>query len=149
VLLSVPTPPAQGAIVSRDSAYRRAACGLLAAAMLFAPIIVSAHACAYAVAKPMIARESIAAAPAVEAVKASRDCESMADMSTPMSAQCTEHCQYGRQVDQTSTVTVPAAVLTILYPVPTPRAPCTPAPAIDAAIAPSPPHAIVHCCLLI
>lgn len=130
--------------------YRPVICFVLAAAMLFAQIIVSAHACTYAVGKPVVAGETIVAAPA-GAVDAGKHCESMAERSTstsaPMSAQCAEHCQYGQQVDQTLTVTLPAAVLTPLYPVP--ARPVQRAPAIGAAIAPSPPHSILHCCFLI
>ena len=62
---------------------------------------------------------------------------------------CAEHCKYGQQSDQAATLSVPAAVLALLYAapvVPAKAAPPRPAAAsISALVAASPPHAIAHC----
>ena len=62
---------------------------------------------------------------------------------------CAEHCKQGRQGDQASTLTVPAALLKALYAI-APSLPGTapPRPAaapLSALVAASPPHAILHC----
>ncbi|GER18500.1 hypothetical protein [Variovorax boronicumulans] len=63
---------------------------------------------------------------------------------------CAEHCKYGQQSDHASTLTVPAVLLSALYPM-TPWVPETapsPHPAaasLSALVAASPPHAILHC----
>lgn len=63
---------------------------------------------------------------------------------------CAEHCKYGQQSDHSSTVSVPAVLLSTLYPM-TPWAPETAPPVrpaaafLSALVAASPPHAILHC----
>jgi hypothetical protein len=63
---------------------------------------------------------------------------------------CAEHCKYGQQSDHASTLTVPAVLLTAIYPmtpwVPEAASPPRPAAAsLSALVAASPPHAILHC----
>ncbi len=63
---------------------------------------------------------------------------------------CAEHCKYGQQSDHAYTLTIPAVLLSALYPM-TPWVPATappPRPAaasLSALVAASPPHAILHC----
>ncbi|MBB1598443.1 hypothetical protein [Variovorax sp. UMC13] len=69
---------------------------------------------------------------------------------TASSNLCAEHCKYGQQSDHASTLTVPAVLLSALYPM-TPWAPETASPprpaaaSLSALVAASPPHAILHC----
>ena len=120
---------------------RRAICRLMAAAVLVSQLIVSAHACPVmtpGAAQPM--------APIAQPAMA--DCD-MLDPSAPdMNVQCAQHCNYGQQADQAQPATVGAAVLICLYPAAPPPAPdlVIRATALSAALAPSPPHAILHCC---
>ncbi len=62
---------------------------------------------------------------------------------------CAEHCRYGEQSDQTSTVSVPAAILYALYAAPMPLEVALPSrlatALMSALVAASPPHAILHC----
>lgn len=63
---------------------------------------------------------------------------------------CAEHCKYGQQSDHAFTLTVPAVLLSVLYPltpwVPEVASPPHPAAAsLSALVAASPPHAILHC----
>ena len=81
------------------------------------------------------------------------NCSDMAGAMDPDAANlCAEHCKYGQQSDHVSTLTVPAVILNALYttPVvpPTPL-PCSAAARTGAPVAASPPHAILHCVLLI
>ncbi len=67
---------------------------------------------------------------------------------------CAEHCKFGQQSDQASTLTVPAALLMALYVAPqvstAPLAGLRPAAATPSAlVAASPPHTILHCCFRI
>ena len=134
----------------RDSACRRVICRVLASAILFAQVTVSAHACAYDVGKLVAGpvEPATADAAAMAAVRPGSDCDMMSESPAGMSAQCAEHCKYGQQADQMQSVTVPALVLTALYPSPARAALrlTRPSSAADTAIAPSPPHAILHCC---
>lgn len=77
-------------------------------------------------------------------------CDDMAGAMDPTSANlCAEHCKYGQQSDQASTVNVPAAALVALYATPAvPELVPPPRPAaasMSALVAASPPHAILHC----
>ena len=78
------------------------------------------------------------------------NCDEMAGSMDPSSPNlCAEHCKYGQQSDQSSTITVPAALLTELYVTPTvpDTAPLPPSAAatLSARVAASAPHAILHC----
>lgn len=78
------------------------------------------------------------------------NCDDMAGTMDPSSANlCAEHCRYGQQSDQTSTVSVPATILTVRYItplLPDVAVPSRPAAAtMSARVAASPPHAILHC----
>ncbi len=79
------------------------------------------------------------------------DCTSMESLSAyGQDMVCAEHCKIGTQGDQSSSVVVPAVVLSALYGVkpasivtpPTRRASAAMASALALA---SPPHAILHC----
>ena len=68
---------------------------------------------------------------------------------------CAEHCKFGQQSDQASTLTVPAALLMALYVAPQVstallaglRRPAAATP--SALVAASPPHTVLHCCFRI
>ena len=65
---------------------------------------------------------------------------------------CVAHCQYGQQnLDSSSEVDVPPALLTTLYMLPPPSDGAALALPLAAprhpAAAAGPPHAILHCCL--
>ncbi len=77
-------------------------------------------------------------------------CDDMVGAMDPTSANlCAEHCKYGQQSDQASTVNVPAAALVALYVTPAvPELVPPPRPAaasMSALVAASPPHTILHC----
>jgi hypothetical protein len=117
---------------------------LMAVVLVFAQLAVAAYACP---ALQPVAVESPAAAPMAMAEDAS-DCVRMAlDPSAPNL--CAEHCKYGQQSDRVTTVSVPPALLAALYPLVAPRAarpPPRPAAApLEALVAASAPHAILHC----
>lgn len=125
--------------------------------LLLAQFAVSAYACPLRLSATAVdmqasmsnSAQSAAVDPA-SAAPASRmsGCAGMAGTMDPSSPNlCAEHCKYGQQSDQASTLTVPVAVFTALYatalvPVPAPRAAATTASALVAA---SPPRAILHC----
>ena len=78
------------------------------------------------------------------------NCDDMTGSMDPSSANlCAEHCKYGQQSDQVSTITVPAALLTELYATPSVPDPAALRPSaaatLSARVAASPPHAILHC----
>lgn len=136
----------------RESSFQRSVCRIVAAAILFAQVIVSAYACPYTIGEnDTTARNAVAAGSDVQPGRAASDCETTDQLAPAVSLQCAEHCRYGQQADQMQTVTVPAAALTCLYPAPMPVMMPDPAPStkVDVAIAPSPPHSILHCCLRI
>jgi hypothetical protein len=68
---------------------------------------------------------------------------------------CAEHCKFGQQSDQASTLTVPAALLMALYVAPQVstallaglRRPAAATP--SALVAASPPHTVLRCCFRI
>ena len=143
--------------------FLRAVCRALIGVVLFAQLAVSAYACpGLASAASMKMQMDAAAAPdggSTDAAMAMADqqapnCEGMTGSMDPGFANlCAEHCHHGQQSDQTSTLTVPAALLNALYvtrlapePVVAPR---PAANATSALVAASPPHAILHCCFRI
>jgi hypothetical protein len=84
------------------------------------------------------------------AMIASPSCDDMAGAMDPESANlCAEHCKYGQQGSQASTVAVPVALLAVLYATPlVPETAPPPRPAaatMSALVAASPPLAILHC----
>jgi len=147
--------------------FLRSVAGILIGVLLFAQMAVAAYAC------PGLSLSANTQMRAMELVKISSDdvamsaatnqaapCESMGedtamgslDLQSPNL--CAEHCKFGQQSDQASTLTVPAALLMALYFAPlvpnltaelSPVAAATP----SALVAASPPHAILHCCFRI
>jgi hypothetical protein len=124
----------------------------LAGVVLLAQMSIVAYACPGVT----LALQAGLRAPAVEAPTAGEaatgapGCEDMVGAMDPTSANlCAEHCKYGQQSDQASTVNVPAAALVALYA--TPAAPVSVPPprptaaSMSALVAASPPHAILHC----
>jgi hypothetical protein len=116
---------------------------LLIGCLLFAQLAVAAYAC-----------------PSVPSMggqipMVGSNCEDMAMRALdPQNANlCAEHCKFGQQSDQTSTLTVPAVVLMALYftpLVPAPMAELRPAAGSQSAlVTASPPHTILHCCFRI
>ena len=78
------------------------------------------------------------------------NCDDMTGAMDPLSANlCAEHCKYGQQSDQASTLNAPVAVLVALYAnplVPETAPPPHPAAAsMSALVAASPPHTLLHC----
>lgn len=113
--------------------------------LLFAQMAIAAYACP--------ALSSTAAAPMqMPATSATPmpDCESMAGAMDPSAANlCAEHCKYGQQSDQASTLTVPAVLLNVLYTTPLVTEPAltlrAAAASPGALVAACPPHTILHC----
>lgn len=138
----------------RRSFVRRIARALVGVVLL-AQLSIAAYACpglssalqASAVGTPMFERADTAASGMADQAPA---CDDMVGAMDPTSANlCAEHCKYGQQSDQASTVNVPAAALVALYATPAVPAlvpPPRPAAAsMSALVAASPPHAILHC----
>lgn len=131
----------------------------LVGVVLFAQMAVASYACpdvaaALAAGKPLPV-SSASQGEANDSSSASTNlwtinCDDMAGTMDRSSANlCAEHCRYGQQSDQASTVSVPAAMLTVLYITPLPpeaAVPSRPAAAMMSALAAAfPPHAILHC----
>lgn len=138
--------------------FLRSVAQLLIGCLLFSQLAVAAYAC-----PGTPAQMSVAGSAEADAGKASMDvasqsmpnCEDMAmgALDPQNSNLCAEHCKFGQQSDQASTLTVPAAMLMALYfapLVPVPMARLHPAAATPSAlVATSPPHTILHCCFRI
>ena len=143
--------------------FLRTVCSALIGVVLFAQLAVSAYTCpGLSSAASMRMQMAAAAAPdggSTDAAMATADrqapsCEDMAGPMDPEFANlCAEHCHHGQQSDQTSTLTVPAALLNVLYVTPlAPEPVVAPRPAANATsslVAASPPHTILHCCFRI
>ena len=126
--------------------------------LLFAQMAIAAYACPGLSSAPKVDTEMSAnlasqgasntASGTVDAMGS--NCDDMAGMMDPSSANlCAEHCKYGQQSDHSSTITVPAALLTELYVTPSvpdmAPLPLSAAATLSALVAASPPHAILHC----
>lgn len=117
----------------------------LVGVLLFAQMAIAAYACP-AVSSTMAVEmrtPTTVAAPMP-------DCAAMAGAMDPTSANlCAEHCKYGQQSDQASTLTVPAVLLNVLYTTPLVTEPGLPpraaAASPSALVAACPPHTILHC----
>ncbi len=115
---------------------RRVARGLVGV-LLLVQMSIAAYACPGSAAAPGLATQVPV-------------CDDMVGSMDPAFANlCAEHCKYGQQSDQASTMKVPAAALVALYAtaalperVPPPR---PAAASMSALVAASPPHAIAHC----
>jgi hypothetical protein len=141
--------------------FLRSVAQLLIGCLLFSQLAVAAYACPDAVSRGV--QISMAGSAEADISKVSMDvasqsmsnCEDMAmGALDPQNANlCAEHCKFGQQSDQASTLTVPAAILLALYfapLVPAPVARLRPAAATPSAlVATSPPHTILHCCFRI
>ena len=131
---------------------------LLIGTLLFSQLAVAAHACSKLLpfGEP-ISRASMAelppqgsAVPAETTDAEMSDCAGMAqDPDDPTGSVCVEHCLYGQQSDRTSTINVPAVLLTALYVIPSVREIAvsrrSAAGTLDALVAASPPHTVLHC----
>jgi hypothetical protein len=127
-------------------------------ALLFSQLAVAAHACSKmlpsgntmgmaAAEQPMPMTAASADAKADVEVT---DCADMATKTDDASGNiCAAHCLYGQQSDKASTITVPVALLTALYitpPVPEMALPPrSAAGTLNALVASSPPHTVLHC----
>lgn len=129
--------------------------------LLFSQLAIAAYACPALSARlvgevsemsmPMAQDPAAASDDARDPAMQGSPCSDMVGSTdTASSNLCAEHCKYGQQSDHASTLTVPAVLLSTLYPL-TPWVPETAAPArtaaapLSALVAASPPHAILHC----
>jgi hypothetical protein len=143
----------------RRSLLRRIA-GALVGVLLFAQLAVSAYACPTLLPARAQGAPMAATAPKDAGAGDSQGATNCADMDGATDATssdptnlCVEHCRQGQQSDQTSTVTVPVAVMTALYAISplrdtAARLPST-AASPSALIAASPPPTVRHCRFLI
>jgi len=108
--------------------------------LLFSQLAIAAYACP-ALSAGLAGGSAMQGSPCADMVGAT---------DTASSNLCAEHCKYGQQSDHAFTLTVPAVLLSALYPM-TPWVPETVPPArpaaasLSALVAASPPHAILHC----
>ena len=114
-------------------------------ALLFAQMAIAAYACpALSTAQ---AADLVATAPAH-----GPDCNDLVGTMDPAATNlCAEHCKSDQKSSQTSSVNVPAALLSVRYETP-PLPALAPPPrasavSMDALLAGKPPHAILHCVL--
>ena len=117
----------------------------LVGVLLFAQMAIAAYACP-AVSVAGAAEMRVSAMPAA----AMPDCGVMTGAMDPSAANlCAEHCKFGQQSDQASTLTVPAVLLSVLYATALVTEPALPprvaAASLSALVAASPPHTILHC----
>jgi len=145
---------------------RRVISSVFVAAMLFAQFVIAAHACP--VLMPAAGEADLAAAAAPESLPDhgstapfergnpadAAPCAHMPPSAEPGSANlCAEHCNYGKHSDQNQSLTVPAMAMISLYLVQPPADPMLSAwhaaASTDSDPVTSPPHSILHCCLLI
>ena len=114
-------------------------------ALLFAQMAIAAYACP-ALSTPQAA-DPVAAVPAH-----GPDCTDLVGAMDPAATNlCAEHCKSDQQSAQTSSVNVPAALLSMRYETP-PLPALAPPPrasavSMDALLAGKPPHAVLHCVL--
>ena len=141
--------------------FLRSVAQLLIGCLLFAQLAVAAYACPSV--PSMGGQISMVGSAEIDAGKVAMEvasqpisnCEDMAMRALdPQNANlCAEHCKFGQQSDQTSTLTVPGVVLMALYftpLVPAPMAELRPAAGSQSAlVTASPPHTILHCCFRI
>jgi hypothetical protein len=143
----------------------QAVIGLLIGVLLLAQLAVAAYSCPGVVSMgAAVSMTGMNMAPPSDVGTAAldvngtdlADCSGMAlQARDPQNANlCAEHCRYGQQGDQTPSLTVPVVVLTALYAVTqsiaAPAAMHSTDPTtINARVAASPSHSILHCCLRI
>ncbi len=115
--------------------------------LVLAQLAVAAYACP-ALARGAEGGQANSAAMALRTPMADCD-DAVGAMDSGSPALCAEHCKQGQQSDQVPTLTVPAALLTVLYttePALPQRVPLRSAAAtLSALVAASPPHTILHC----
>lgn len=113
--------------------------------LLFAQLAVAAYAC------PTLS-PATAGANTVQASDSAHgpDCGGLAATMDPsLTNLCAEHCKSGQQSAQASTMSLPAALLSVRYT--TPLAPVRAPPprsaaaSMSALVAGEPPHTILHC----
>lgn len=147
-------------MMALNRTHLRALAGLLIGVLLLAQMAVAAYVCPATSAALVSVAGVSASAPAVWAPASGPqaradmpDCAGMAsqDVDSNNPNVCAEHCRYGQQGDQASSLTVPSAVLMALYAV-TPQTPLpmstrgVRASTLSALVAASPPHTVLHCC---
>ena len=128
--------------------------------LLFSQFAIAAYACPALSAglagvsptKMSMAQEAIAGTddPRDSAMQGSPCADMVGATDTASSNLCAEHCKYGQQSDHASTLTIPAVLLSSLYPMTpwvteTASPPRLAAASLSALVAASPPHAILHC----
>lgn len=110
--------------------------------LLFAQLAVAAYAC------PTLFSVAATSVPAV--ASHGPDCGDPSGGMDPAATNlCAEHCKSGQQSAQASTMTVPAALLSVRYTMPLVPVRAPPprsaAASISALVAGEPPHTILHC----
>ena len=140
----------------------RSICFVLVGVLLFAQMAIASYACP-ALASSMGMQMSAGTSTAVELTKPAlsaegsqaMNCEEMAGAANNSNATlCAAHCQFGQHSSDVQTITVPIAMMALLYftlPVIDQLAVARTAaerPAVMAGAA-APPLAILHCCLRI
>jgi hypothetical protein len=154
-------------MMAMNRTHLRALTALLIGVMLLAQMVVTAYLCpatsaALASASGVGVRvgASVPAAHALASLPLAAadmpDCPGMgaqgADSNNPNV--CVEHCRYGQQGDQASSLTLGSTVLLALYAV-RPQAPLSMgtrgmcASTLSALVAASVPHTVLHCCFRI
>ena len=127
-------------------ALKRLICQAMVGVLLFAQLAIASHACAQTSATAM--QEMATPSNASQLA----ECDQMSaqlDQASPNV--CAEHCHTGQQsADHVASAAVSPALLTALYilpPAPQPAGPSGNRAASLSALAASPPHTILHCCL--
>jgi len=127
--------------------------------LLLSQLAVTAHACSKTLPSAAATGMSAKAEAPMQAAEASSEAQpdlassDCADMVMPTDAApskvCFEHCHYGQQSDHASTITVPVALMTALYAIPSApeviSPPRTADGTLNALVAASPPHTVLHC----
>ena len=136
-------------------AFLRIVARLLIGAVFAAQWAVAAYACPAlstgAMTQPaVVGAGEQGAAQAGMAMDAVVDCDDMVgSMDSASPNLCAEHCKQGQQSDQTSSLTVPTAILTLRYALRALTETAAVPRAVDIAptvrVAAFPPHAILHC----
>ena len=133
----------------------------LVGVLLFAQMAIASYACP-ALASPMGMQMPSGESSAVDLTKPASaqgsqamNCEEMAGAADNSNATlCAAHCQFGQHSSDVQTITVPIAMMALLYfTTPVLDQPAVARTAVErpAAVAgaAAPPHAILHCCLRI
>ncbi len=132
---------------------------IMVGTLLLSQLAVTAHACSKTLPSAAAMGMSVKGEPPMQTAEAPHETQSdfassdCADMVMPTDAApskvCFEHCHYGQQSDHAPTITVPVVLMTALYAIPSASEVASPprmeADALDALVAASPPHTVLHC----